>query len=124
MLTFHLWMPFLLTPAIQNTLHYRESTWNWAKQKRLLSKRSRETWNQNFHVILHMRTCDLYLLKRDEQKINEEISFYLGEPICIGFVPLFIMLVSLVCIPLFEPCHTSIMEPNKHNPPGFRMSLL
>ena len=98
MLSFHLWMPLLMTPAIQKKLHYRESN--------------------------YMRTCYLYLLKRDEQKINEEISFYFGEPICIGFVPLFIMLVSLVCIPLFESCHTSIMVPNKHNPPVFRMSLL
>ena len=74
LLTFRLWMPFLLPPDTRRQLHYQNFTWDWAKNERLLSKRFREAWNEQFHVILHVRTDYLRLLK--EYVPSHEIKFY------------------------------------------------
>ena len=76
MLTFHLWMPFLLPPDTRSKLHLENFTWDWAKHKRLLNRRFREAWNEQFHVILHVRNRQGYIRHLKSIVPSDELMFY------------------------------------------------
>ena len=75
-LTFHLGMPFLLPPDTRSKLHLENFTWDWAKHKRLLNRRFREAWNEQFHVILHVRNRQGYIRHLKSIVPSDELMFY------------------------------------------------
>ena len=62
-LTFSLWMPFLMPPDPIRKRRIKNCTWSSAKHVRMLSKRFPDAWKEYFHSIVLVRQDCLLLLR-------------------------------------------------------------